>query len=610
MNKERHSCGYWTYERCKEEAKKYKTRTEFNIKAVGAYTSALKHSWLDDICKHMIMKWEKKWASKEACSKEAVKYKTRTEFQEKSNGAYTYAMRHGFLEEICEGMTLLWKSIWDKEKCTIEAQKYNRRIDFQRGSNSAYTYAMRHGFLDEICQHMKFYYQTDTYKTDKIRADFVREHLQISVEEWKEIFQTFLSECKGSYKSNRIMKKRCIYAAEFSDDYVYIGLAENLRSRIKQHVSKPNSRVFEHMEQTGLSPVFKKVRDFAPETEAQKNEGEVEQNYKNNGWKILNRAKTGALGGTSLYWNKERCLTVASKCPTKSYFISEFSGAYASSLRNGWIEEVTSIIVTNEFNSWSDEQIVEEARKYGSRMEFKKNSQFVYSMAFARDLMVVACANMIKPINAKKWTYETLSLETKKYNTKKDLRKNASGAYSAAQKLGILNQICTHMEYPIVSHNKKWTELKLKEEAKTYKTKKEFKENASGAYSVATRMGILNMICSHMVKPISKGTYWTKERCRERALLYHTRMEFKKNDGSAYTTAVRERWLDEICQHMKHPSPKIKWTKDACHQEALKYITRKEFRKQSASAYTTAVYRGWISDICTHMITLRKREHR
>lgn len=44
---------------------------------------------------------------------------------------------------------------------------------------------------------------------------------------------------------------------------------------------------------------------------------------------------------------------------------------------------------------------------------------------------------------------------------------------------------------------------------------------------------------------------WTKEKCKEEALMYETRLEFMKNSRLAYSAAQRRGWLSEICEHMK-----------------------------------------------------------
>ena len=57
--------GYWTKEHCAEEAKKYSTRTQFQRMASGAWNAANKKGWLDEICSHMEIRWQRKWNTKE-----------------------------------------------------------------------------------------------------------------------------------------------------------------------------------------------------------------------------------------------------------------------------------------------------------------------------------------------------------------------------------------------------------------------------------------------------------------------------------------------------------------------------------------------------------------
>ena len=43
--------GYWNdIEKCRDEAKKYNGRYEFQLNSYGAYNSALRHNWLNEIC--------------------------------------------------------------------------------------------------------------------------------------------------------------------------------------------------------------------------------------------------------------------------------------------------------------------------------------------------------------------------------------------------------------------------------------------------------------------------------------------------------------------------------------------------------------------------------
>lgn len=50
MSDQNHKRGYWTKERCTEEAAKYITKSAFRNGSPGAFSSAYRHGWLDEIC--------------------------------------------------------------------------------------------------------------------------------------------------------------------------------------------------------------------------------------------------------------------------------------------------------------------------------------------------------------------------------------------------------------------------------------------------------------------------------------------------------------------------------------------------------------------------------
>jgi hypothetical protein len=90
---------------------------------------------------------------------------------------------------------------------------------------------------------------------------------------------------------------------------------------------------------------------------------------------------------------------------------------------------------------------------------------------------------------------------------------------------------------------------------------------------------------------------WTKEKCKEEALKYKTRTEFQKYSWT-YRKCIKNDWLDEVCSHMPIPTQKQKqknyWTKDVCSEEALKYKTKSEFQKKSGSAYIKSLKNKWL----------------
>lgn len=88
-----------------------------------------------------------------------------------------------------------------------------------------------------------------------------------------------------------------------------------------------------------------------------------------------------------------------------------------------------------------------------------------------------------------------------------------------------------------------WTEEAVTIEAKKYKTKKEFKEKSGGAFYAASKNGWLKKyFWLNTIKP--KG-YWNYETCKEAALKYNTKSEFQKGDRRGYNLARKNGWLEE-----------------------------------------------------------------
>ena len=92
--------GYWTYEKCKEEALKYKNRSSFQKNARGAYDKAMTKGWLEEICSHMIRTRKRKghW-SKENCREIALKYKTSSDLGANNKPVYDAIYKKGWLDE-------------------------------------------------------------------------------------------------------------------------------------------------------------------------------------------------------------------------------------------------------------------------------------------------------------------------------------------------------------------------------------------------------------------------------------------------------------------------------------------------------------------------------
>jgi predicted GIY-YIG superfamily endonuclease len=391
VEKMRKPNGYWTKERCREEALKYKTRGEFDKNTNSSYQIALRNGWLDEICSHMIQKRKPVgYWTKERCQEEALKYKTRNEFQN-NNNAYQGARKNGCLDEICSHM--IWEQkpagYWTKERCREEALKYKTRNEFRKNS-AAYQIALKNNWSDDISSHM----------------------------------------------GKPIYIKYIIYAYEFSDNYVYVGLTKNKNQRFHYHNSNNKSPVCKHSQKIKSKPklLIKYEQLVYNDNDIRKQEKFWLNTYVKNGWIPLNKSKTGSLGGITKIWTKERCQEVALKYKTRNEFRKNSGGAYKSSLRNGWLDDVCShMIRKNKPNGyWTKERCQEEALKYKTRTEFRKNSGGAYKSSLRNNFLNEICSHMIqkqKPNGY--WTKERCQEEALKYKTRNEFQKKNAAYYSA-----------------------------------------------------------------------------------------------------------------------------------------------------------------------------------
>lgn len=333
---------YWTKERCQEEALKYETRKDFNKNCVSAYNRSVKNKWIDEICSHMIRIIHKKgfW-TKEKCQEEALKYQTKNEFENNCGSGYDAARRYKWIDEICSHMVKIKneKGFWTKDKCQEEALKYDDRTLFNKESGGAYHAAHINGWLNEICSHMKI-------------------------------------------KGNKY--KRCIYAYEFSDNFVYVGLTYNIRERNLQHLK--NGPVYDHI-QLNNNYKLKQLTEYIPIEDAKEKEIHYIKIYKERNYKLLNSANGGELGGGIKKWSFEKCIDDAKKYKNKNEYRK--SKSYRSATRNKWLDEIYDKCnfkktTAKKFGYWSKEQCILESEKYTTLKDFKYNSRSAYSASAIR----------------------------------------------------------------------------------------------------------------------------------------------------------------------------------------------------------------------------------
>lgn len=198
---------------------------------------------------------------------------------------------------------------------------------------------------------------------------------------------------------------------------------------------------------------------------------------------------------------------------------------------------------------------------------------------------------------------ENILAEALKYENRGDFVRFSSGHYSAAKKMGILREACSHMPKRAgVPHNKKWTPENLQAEANLYSDRDSFSKKSPLAYRAAIKQGMLDNICQHMPKLKAPKGFWVTENIQAEALKYTRRCDFLKSASGAYDAANTLGVLDKICSHMD--TARAAWTPEDLKEEAKKYTQRSTFMKGSSGAYGASINLGILDEVCSHMVVV------
>jgi hypothetical protein len=149
----RKPANYWTLEKCQEDALNYRNIKQWRNSSAGYY-AAYRNGWIKFCRKHMKRPGVIYWTL-EKCKDSALKHKNKKSWMLENAGAYDAARRNGWLILCCTHMIRNKpKGYWTLERCQEDALKYKSRSEWQSYSHG-YTVALLHGWLDKCCIHMK-----------------------------------------------------------------------------------------------------------------------------------------------------------------------------------------------------------------------------------------------------------------------------------------------------------------------------------------------------------------------------------------------------------------------------------------------------------------------
>lgn len=143
-----------------------------------------------------------------------------------------------------------------------------------------------------------------------------------------------------------------------------------------------------------------------------------------------------------------------------------------------------------------------------------------------------------------------------------------------------------------------WTETKILEEAKKYKTLKEFRERANGAYCAASKLKIKHKIYT-LTTFKSIPNFWTKEKCLEEAKKYNTRIEFHNNCKGAWKASKRNGWLEEYTwmKSTRNVNYGKTYTFNEINEITKKCFNKSEFKQKYYHQYNFAKKNKWLDKL-------------
>lgn len=279
---------------------------------------------------------------------ESKKYNTPIAFENGSPTAYNKALKEGWMKDF------IWlvrrtkpKGYWTYERCYEEAKKYIKKTEFHRECSSAYTKAQISGWLKDY-----------TWMLDQT-------------------LQT--TPC------------HYVYVYIFKENHaIYVGRTNNPKRRDHDHIFHNDSVSNYAKSQNIAIPEMTILYSNLTALESQIKEDEILNQYKDYGWFIINKGKTGAyigsLGSYPSKWTYETCYIEAKKYTSRGEFCKNCNGGYKRALRQGWLDEYTWFKPI--WGKWTKEACREEAKKYPTSSDFQKYASGAFDKAWNKGWLV------------------------------------------------------------------------------------------------------------------------------------------------------------------------------------------------------------------------------
>jgi predicted GIY-YIG superfamily endonuclease len=287
--------------------------------------------------------------------------------------------------------------------------------------------------------------------------------------------------------------KRMVYAYFFpQNNAVYVGLTYNIEERNFQHISseKHLTSVKKYIQQTGEVPKLIKLTDYIDVKDAQDKEEGLLNKFKNEGYVILNKTKTGGLGH-GLQYSDEDIQKIAKQYNNIKDFYTNDLQAYKVARRRGkqFLNNITSHMKRNQI-TWDEDKVRELSKNFKGKSDFQSKYPGAANYAKSKGFWDNLFTEKEIPTDD-----EIINIGGE-FETQNDFRINHPTLYTLAIKKNILPQI--------MFKNSKKKSITLTDDdiiirAKQFTNLKDFYTKDNTAYRATKRKGrdFYNKVTSH-----------------------------------------------------------------------------------------------------------------
>lgn len=451
-------------------------------------------------------KRKRKWTY-DTCYKEARKYKTRAEFQRGSSGAYVFARKNGYLSKF-DWFEELKKptGYWTRERCEEESRKYKTKKEFVKGCSAAHSAAVRAGWIDEFTWLINKRFDAKKDKIDSVYVYIFEEtktayvgRTLIRRQKKRDKEHVFNLEADGVARYAKkihmpvppmqiLESNLTLEEGQAREDYWrkwYEQQGYTMLNRIATGVGKGSLGAI-GQGKWNRRTCHKEAKKYKTLTEFEYGSSGAYAAAQRNDW-IKDYSWFVVLKQN---WSKERCYSEAKKYATRGAFCNGCFGAYKKSLKEGWINEYTWLRSrqTRPAGYWDNyEHCYEEAKKYKNRRAFLKGCSGAYAKALKNGWLddYTWFLDMKKPNGY--WNRETCYEEAKKYKSRSEFGNHSARAYEKALKNGWIDDYTWFKQLTNF-----WTYDACKAEAAKYKRRGQFRIGSKGAYAKSRINGWLD----------------------------------------------------------------------------------------------------------------------